>query len=211
MLSPAGTPHVIVGKPVDASGLPSTILQVSQETQEVPGTEPQEHVPPQPKRQRPSIASTEETPSDKKKVSRTSDAGIAVNLTGSQDVFPSPGVRGASMKTELSWYHSEWVPVDEQLGHKVTMDLIPILKQRNAKMKCKHCKGERSFNPTTRYKDHLLSSCKEFAQTETFQSELVQRHLQEMKSKLAKKAKVCAFSHDGTSPVILFQGLHGCM
>lgn len=41
-----------------------------------------------------------------------------------------------------------------------------------------------------RYRDHLLTACKQFLATETYRSEVVQRQLQEMKSKVAKKARV---------------------
>lgn len=189
MLSRAGTPHIIVAKAINATSLP---LSVVQESQDVKVTDSHDFVAPQSKQKRPVSAVADHRSSHKQKKSRSSEGLVAVNLTGSQEVCQPTSIRSTTMKTELSWYHSEWAPVDEQLGHKVTMELIPTLKQRNAKMKCKHCKGERSFNPTTRYKDHLLSSCKEFAETETYRSEIVQRHLQEMKSKIARKAKARA-------------------
>lgn len=176
---------------VEASDLPAPILQAGQGLLDGPAVGLDDVARAQSKRQLSSSAQAEQESMPKQARPVSTEPGTAVNLTASQAVTSTSGVRSSNIKSELSWYHSEWAPVDEQLGTRVTSALIPTLKQRNAKMKCKHCKGQRSFNPTTRYKEHLLSTCKEFAETQTFQSDLVQTDLQAVKAKRAKKTAVC--------------------
>eukprot|EP00892_Ulva_mutabilis_P007046 jgi/Ulvmu1/4713/UM002_0444.1 len=182
---------------VEASGVPAPILLAAQELLDgsAIGFDDLARLPP--KRQLFLGSGAEQEPPTKQNRSSPKEP-TSVNLTASQASGPPSGVRSSGVKSELSWYHSEWAPVDERLGSKVTSALIPTLKQRNAKMMCKHCKGQRSFNPTTRYKEHLLSTCKEFAETETFLSDVVQSDLQAVRAKRARKSGMQASTNTET-------------
>lgn len=181
---------IITSNTIEASDLPAPTLQAAQELLDGAAVGCDEFAGPLPKRQL-SIGGRAEQERGLKHIKSNLDESAGNVVNAPQAYGPPAGVRAATVKSELSWYHAEWAPVDERLGSKVTSALIPTLKQRNAKMKCKHCKGQRSFNPTTRYKEHLLSTCKEFAETETFRSDLVQSDLQAVKAKRARKSGVC--------------------
>jgi hypothetical protein len=118
-----------------------------------------------------------------------------LHLMASQRTIQLSGGEGEGAKggkCHLSWYHSEWTPVQEEdYGSSVTKESLKRLSSERAQMQCNHCDKCFPFNPSTRFRNHLLLRCSEFALTGTFQSGPVQADLKEEKDKLLKKNKVC--------------------
>jgi hypothetical protein len=100
------------------------------------------------------------------------------------------GAKGGT--AHIAWYHNEWAPADAAgYGGAVTKDNLKILHTERAQMCCKHCHKNFPFNPSTRFRNHLLFNCAAFAETEVYQSGPVQADLKEEKGKRTEKQKVC--------------------
>jgi hypothetical protein len=114
------------------------------------------------------------------------DAQRTIKLSGRE----YKGAKGGA--GSMAWYHNQWVPADAaDYGGTVTKENLKILHTERAQMCCLHCHKNFSFNPSTRFRNHLLFNCAEFEKTEAYQSEPVQADLTEEKGKRTEKAKVC--------------------
>jgi hypothetical protein len=112
-----------------------------------------------------------------------------IQLSGSG----SKGSEGKGVMGKVLWYHEEWQPVDAaRYGDSVHKESLRVLSAERAQMSCMHCKRSFSFNPSTRFRNHLLFDCDGFCTTDTYQSGPVQANLNEEKQKVAHKNKVRA-------------------
>jgi hypothetical protein len=110
-----------------------------------------------------------------------------IQLSGSG----SKGSEGKGVMGKVVWYHEEWQPVDAaRYGDSVCKESLRVLSAERAQMSCKHCKRSFHFNPSTRFRNHLLFDCDGFGTTDTYQSGPVQVDSNEEKQKVAHKTKV---------------------
>jgi hypothetical protein len=181
-----------------AAGLRGQVMQVELESIEESAVhrEQQQHA----KQKRKRSGSSAPAAFNKRHTATAAAPTVTTHLISAQRRLQLAGGAGTGVKaSELAWYHAEWAPVDEEFGEQVTQEIIPALKQCNARMRCTHCSFERSFNPSTRYKEHLLLHCRQFSKTEAFQAAVVQNDLRQEKEKRAKKAGVCISTFHGTA------------
>jgi hypothetical protein len=79
-----------------------------------------------------------------------------IQLSGSG----SKGSEGKGVMGKVAWYHEEWQPVDAaRYGDSVHKESLRVLSAERAQMSCMHCKRSLSFNPSTRFRNHLLFDC----------------------------------------------------
>jgi hypothetical protein len=110
-----------------------------------------------------------------------------IQLSGSG----SKGSEGKGVKGKVTWYHEDWQPVHAAwYGDSVHKESLGVLSAERAHMSCMQCKRSFSFNPSTRFRNHLLFDCDGFCTTDTYQFGPVQVDLNEEKQKLAHENKV---------------------
>jgi hypothetical protein len=80
-----------------------------------------------------------------------------------------------------AWYYEHWQPSSESLEAGMSNNLRTDkalraqLAQSNCKMQCKHCSGyNKSWGPTTNFRDHLIRHCHEFRESDAWKSAEVQ-------------------------------------
>eukprot|EP00892_Ulva_mutabilis_P000167 jgi/Ulvmu1/10150/UM006_0104.1 len=130
---------------------------------------------------------------------RTSESTPTVStfLMGLQKRLSAAGSSATGVKaSSISWYHREWYPVEKTEEYVITINNLTTMKRDNPKMQCRHCNEfTKTYNPSTRYKKHLLSNCPAFAKTGKFQSAVVQRDLKELTDKQTRAAGVAGLAH----------------
>lgn len=79
-----------------------------------------------------------------------------------------------------AWYHQHFKPVAaEHQGKSVAQ-----LREANVLMKCSFCDTQKTFNPCTRLKNHLLTGCSQFQESAHYSSEMVLKELHKIKRKV---------------------------
>ena len=143
-------------------------------------------------------SATNAKPNDQTKRKRQSTLA-AVVLPRREDVTvlagakPSSGsgtgsaVRSGTRGRKKDWIHEHWAPVDTD---KYKAD-DPTTEARafkdNAWMRCLHCDKQRRFQPSTKFKDHLVVACPAFADSDSWEDPDVQQELERRKSKVCGK------------------------
>jgi hypothetical protein len=88
-----------------------------------------------------------------------------------------------------AWYHAHWKPEDTK---KYPGDVVKCyqlrksLQEDSASMVCCHCQATFRYNPSTTFKNHLLSACASFQATSAWNDIDVQRDVAKLQNK-----KVC--------------------
>jgi transcription elongation factor Elf1 len=68
---------------------------------------------------------------------------------------------------KASFIHEHWKPVDKIAFPGKVTDQLAALKEAGAVMQCLHCGHTRSFNPSIKFKAHLIQ-CKNFQNSRAF-------------------------------------------
>jgi hypothetical protein len=104
---------------------------------------------------------------------------------------PGTALRSGKSGSTLGWVHAHWEPVDKEKYAAEPRDQLQAkLHADKAKMRCLHCGTHdepfvMSYEPSTKRKNHLLSVCTGFRQSEHWQSSSVQDELAKRKSKVS--------------------------
>ena len=101
-------------------------------------------------------------------VPRGEDVTVLAGAKPSSGSGSASAVRSGAPGRKKDWIHEHWVPVDKGKYKDDDPAADSQMYRDNALMQCLHCHKQRRYQPSTKFKDHLITACTAFADSDSW-------------------------------------------